>query len=97
MPKPTFPRKIMPTVAEYCSAPGAKNIKNKEFVIQCKIIKKKNKEAIAQYYEKLREWNNWRKEQQPLRVSNVKARKHARKSLPGVKKEVKSEIKSDGV
>ena len=87
MQMPIRPRKPMPTIAEYSSAPG-KRIKNKNYAAHVRNIKREHKEAVRQYHEKMREWNKWKKEQQALRESNVKGLKHPQISLPaGVKEE----------
>jgi hypothetical protein len=97
MVKPSRPRKPMPTIAEYVSAPGlnGKSIKNKKFDAHWKNIKREHKEAVIQYHEKMKEWNKWNKEQQALRASNVKALKHPQISLPAEVKMEESDLISD--
>ncbi len=95
MQMPIRPRKPMPTIAEYSSAPG-KRIKNKNYAAHVRNIKREHAKAVAEYHAKMKEWNKWKKEQQALRESNVKALKHPQISPPaGVKMEESDVISGD--
>ena len=89
MLKPVFPRKRMPSIAQYCSAPGLKKPKmNEAYLIERKALQKEYKKAVAEYWVKLKEWNAWKRNAAQECIENIAAAKKPCSAIPaGLKEE----------